>query len=619
MIIIEFGEAELQSLERNSIFIKFPYGSPTFWDDRAKISSFWNRKYNKDTKEWEVPYTEEILAEIQTLFNNDIKYLNERPKQANMEVINKYLDEFDWGKFKPYSYQTEGIKYGLVRRNWILGDTMGLGKSYQTIQLANIYKKRGRIKHCLVICCVNSLKYNWLCEINKFTNESAVILGTRPGKTEKTKDRLYDLSIEETKQQVKDCPHEFFWIINIEKIRATKEESKNGNTVVDAFNEHIKSGELGMIIVDEIHMCRNPKAQQSQMLMKLDNKAIKVGMSGTLVVNNPLNLYVPMRVVGLISQDYWSFSKKYLIKDMFGGVIGFQNMEDLQGILHKSFIRRTKEEVAKDLPPVVFKDEILEMSNEEVRVFNELTKGMQSELEQLSLNKNTLIDLVPQGQLMDKINAPRTVASIITRMRQITTHTGLLSSKIQKSTKFERLKDILDEAKQNGEKVLVFCQFTQAIDIAKEYFKDYDPKIIVGGMGSKVVDVINEHENIDGFSVVFAQTQTLGVGYSLPNTTQVVFLTLLWDYATFEQCYSRCHRITSTKSITVTNLIMKDTYDEVIYNMIYAKKAMGDVIVDMHEIDACIDYIKKLGIEFRGDSIKQSKTLLTEEGKQVYQ
>lgn len=620
MIIIEFGKAELQSLERNSIFIKFPPGSATFWDDRAKISGFWNRKYNPKTKEWEVPYTEEILAEIQALFNDDIQYLNERPKQADMKVIDDYLNAFDWGKFKPYPYQIEGIKYGLLRRNWILGDTMGLGKSFQTIQLANIYKNRGKIKHCLVICCVNSLKYNWLNEIGKFTNESAIILGTRKGKTEKTKNKLYDMSINDTKAQIKDCPEEFFWIINVEKIRASKDEEKAGDTIVDAFNTHIKNGDLGMIIIDEIHMCRNPKAQQSKMLMKLDNEAIKVGMSGTLIVNNPLNLYVPMRVVGLISTDYWSFSNRYMLKDRFGGVYGFQNVEELQKILHKSFIRRTKEEVAKDLPPVVFKDEILEMSNDEVRVFEEIVKGVQNELDQLmQSNENTLIDMIECGGLIDKIDAPTTIMSIITRIRQCTTHTGLLSSKIQKSTKFDRLKDILDEAKQNDEKVLVFCQFTQAIDIAKEYFKDYNPKIIVGGMGEKVMQVVSEHENTEGFSVIFAQTQTLGVGHSLPNTSQVVFLTLLWDYATFEQCYNRCHRITSKKSVTVTNLIMKDTYDECIYDKIYAKKAMGDVIVDMKEIDACMEYIKKLGIDFVGGKVEPLKSLITEDGKQVYQ
>lgn len=606
MIIIEFGKAELQSAERNSIFIKFPYGSPTFNEDLIKIKSYWNRTYHKDTHEWEVPYTEEILLEIQELFNDDIQYINERPKKANMDAIDSFLDTYDWGTFKPYPYQLEGIRYGLQHRNWILGDTMGLGKSFQSIHLANIYRQRGLIKHCLVICGINSLKYNWLNEIRKFTDQDAVILGTRPGKTDRTKNKLYEMSIDETKKQIANCPEEFFWIINVEKLRCSAEELKMKTTLVDYINAQVDDGNLGMTIVDEIHVFRSVKSNQGKMLQKLSNNMIKIGMSGTLVVNNPMNLYVPLKTTGIITTDYWTFSNKYMLKDQFGAVYGFKNMDELKSILHKSFLRRTKEEVAKDLPPVVINNEILEFSKSEQKVFNELVASDVSEIEDIN---SYLFDDKVRSSIIDKVDIPTRLVALITRLRQCTTHTGLISSKIQESTKFERLRDILEEAKQNNEKVLVFCQFTQAIEIAKDYFKEYKPKVIVGGMGSRVMDIVKEHEETEGFSVIFAQTQTLGVGHSLPNTSQVVFLSLLWDYATFEQCYNRCHRITSKKSVIVTNLIIKDTYDECIYDMIYAKKAMGDVLVDMKEIDLCKEYIKRLGISFIGGDVKQNTLL----------
>lgn len=126
MITIEFGKSEKQKLERNSIYIKFPKGSPTFAEDLDKMRGFWNKIYHPDTKEWEVPYTEKILAEIQELYNNDIQYLNEKPRKLDMQAINKYLDSYDWGEFKPYQYQLDGVRYGLQHRNWLLGDTMGL-------------------------------------------------------------------------------------------------------------------------------------------------------------------------------------------------------------------------------------------------------------------------------------------------------------------------------------------------------------------------------------------------------------------------------------------------------------------------------------------------------------
>lgn len=653
MVYIDFGTAEKQRIELNSIYINIPRkweGNQDADDEDIKIKGFWNRSYHPYTESfdkkawWEVPYNEEILEQIKELFGEEnITFLQQPPERKSAKLMDEILEKFDWGDYKPYQYQLDGIRYGLRKRNWILADTMGLGKSYQTIQLANLYSQMDsfyggakKLKHCLVICCINSLKYNWLNEIKKFTNKSAVILGTRYGKTEKTKNKLYDISVEETKEQIRQCPEEFFWIINVEKIRATKEDKKKGGTIIDLFNEHIASGELGMIIIDEIHMCRNPQAQQSDMLVKLGTtevtkkdkngksfkmlepmNVIKIGMSGTLVVNNPLNLYVPMKVVGLISSNYYTFGLRYLIKGRFNEVIGFQNMKELQDILHTAFLRRTKEEVAKDLPPVVFKDEILEMSPEEQKVFDEVGKKVERDIEYIISKDEGLFAEIEQsysGSLLDKIKPPKNVMTIITRLRQVVTHTGLVSTKVLKSTKFERIKDILDEAKMNGEKVLVFCQFTQAIEIAKDYFKDYNPKIIIGGLGDKVMDIVSEHENTEGFSVIFAQTQTLGVGHSLPNTTQVVFLSLLWDYATFEQCYNRCHRITSKKSVTVTNLIMKDTYDEVIYDKIYAKKAIGDVLVDEKEIDAALDYISKLGFKFNMEAAKRSNTLLLDNG-----
>ena len=70
------------------------------------------------------------------------------------------------------------------------------------------------------------------------------------------------MTVEETKQQIQDCPEEFFWVINIEKIRLTDADKKAGTGVVSYLNEHIKSGNLGMVVVDEIHKCKNSQSQQ---------------------------------------------------------------------------------------------------------------------------------------------------------------------------------------------------------------------------------------------------------------------------------------------------------------------------------------------------------------------
>ena len=88
----------------------------------------------------------------------------------------------------------------------------GLGKTLQIITLARYKKLHQNLKHCLIVCGINSLKYNWIKEINKFCkDEKGIILGTKYN----TKGKIVPISVEETKQQIQSCPEEFFWIIKI--------------------------------------------------------------------------------------------------------------------------------------------------------------------------------------------------------------------------------------------------------------------------------------------------------------------------------------------------------------------------------------------------------------------
>ena len=88
----------------------------------------------------------------------------------------------------------------------------GLGKTLEILTLARYKKKHRDLKHCLIVVGLNSLKFNWVKEVEKFCKEEkAIVLGTKTNK----KGKIVNLTIEETKQQIESCPEEFFWIINI--------------------------------------------------------------------------------------------------------------------------------------------------------------------------------------------------------------------------------------------------------------------------------------------------------------------------------------------------------------------------------------------------------------------
>ena len=454
----------------------------------------------------------------------------------------------------------------------------GLGKTLQIISLARYRKEHQGLKHCLIICGVNSLKFNWKREVEKFCkDEEAVILGTRVNRN----GRIVPISKEATIQQIDKCPEQFFWIINIEKIRLTKDEKKAKSGLVHHLNRYIESGELGMIAIDECHKCKNISSSQAQGILELDPKAHKVGMTGTLLVNNPLDLYCPMSFVGLINYNKWTFDNKYVLKDDWGRPIGFQNMEELHEILYKSSIRRTKDLL--DLPPKIYKPEWLEFSPEEWKVMNDI----------MAFEYN--------GKYLDKIDPILDPIVMITRVRQCTVAPELITSNKIPSTKFNRLNDILEEARINGQKVLVFCPFTEALELGMEYCKEYQPKLIKGGMGSKIQETIDAHENTDGFSVIFAQEATLGVGFTLTNTEICVFLSPPWNKATYDQCSDRIHRIGQKKTVQIIDLYIAGTYDEDIYDKLHGKGAMADIVIDGkegEELTEALSYINRMGITF---------------------
>lgn len=585
MITIEFGKAEKQTLENNSMFIKM-YGSD-FRENLEKIKSLWNRTFLKATNEWEVPYS--CYDEVMQLFSTtQIKFLNEPPK-AKPVTDDEILQGLDFNGFNLYDYQLEGVKYGLNHHNFLLLDEQGLGKTLQLITLSRYRKQHENLKHCLIICGINSLKWNWVREIEKFCkDEKAIVLGTRINK----KGKQVPITIEETKQQIDSCPKEFFWIINVERIRLTSEDKKTKNGIVHHFNKLIESKELGMIGIDEIHRLRSVQTSQGQGLMTLDPSANKVGMTGTLLVNNPYDLYCPMSFIGLINYNMWVYEKKFVIKDEYGQVYGYQNMEELHDILYKSSIRRTKDLL--DLPDKIYKQEWLESNKEEQNILEQIY-GSRDKWE------------------CEKVQYPNEILATITRMRQATVCGYLLTEKCKTSTKFDRLKDILEEAQMNNQKVLVFCPFTEVLKFGLSYCSEYKPKLVCGGMGSKIQEVVDEHENTNGFSVIFAQEATLGVGYTLTNTEICVFLSPPWNRATYDQCSDRIHRIGQKHTVQIIDLLMKDTYDELIFKKLHGKGAMSDVVIDGEDINSLQQYFKDMNIEFTPREITSNvpnKTLL---------
>lgn len=183
-------------------------------------------------------------------------------------------------KVELYKHQSEGIEYGLSHNGWLLLDDQGLGKTLQMIYLAESLKKVHNIEHCLIICGVNGLKYNWESEIHKFSDLDCTILGktlTRTG-------RVKFLSVPERLQLLKRPIKEFFVITNLETLQS------------EDFAKAFKSSKnkFGMIVLDEAHKVKSPTSKSGSTLLKLDSPH-NIALTGTLIMNNPENAYVALK------------------------------------------------------------------------------------------------------------------------------------------------------------------------------------------------------------------------------------------------------------------------------------------------------------------------------------
>ena len=217
-----------------SLYISFPYDNNII----SIIKNLPSRKWNTETKEWEVPSDKlDFLKKEFAIYDVDVK--GKIAKKSVAKVPNGF--EF---KTEPFEHQIEGFNYGLQNDRWLLGDEQGLGKTKQVIDIAIAKRLQKGYKHCLIICGVNGLKWNWQREIETHSSEKGHILGQKVLKSGKinigsTKDKIIDLA------NIDKLP--YFLITNVESLR--------DSGIADTISMLCKDKTIGLVAIDEVHKC----------------------------------------------------------------------------------------------------------------------------------------------------------------------------------------------------------------------------------------------------------------------------------------------------------------------------------------------------------------------------
>lgn len=539
-----------ESIECNgdySLFVSFSYNNYIVSVIRELPSKHWN----KDTKEWEIPLNKfNILAE--QLKDFDIKITGEVYKLFEEEEVT--INECGNFNFKtsPFKHQIEGFNYGLTHDRWLLGDEQGLGKTKQVIDIAVAKKDMYGYKHCLIICGVNGLKWNWQNEIKTHSNETGWIIGQRTKRGNKVvigsnKDKLYDLNNVESISS-------YFLITNVETLRDKNISAK--------LSELCANNTISIVAIDEIHKCKNASSQQGKGILKLQSEC-RIAMTGTPLMNTPMDLFIILKWLGYERHSYYAFEKHYCIKGGFGGyeIVGYRYLDELQEQLQNIMLRRLKDEVL-DLPEKVYIDEYVDMTGKQEQVYKEVTAEIKANIDQIKIANNPLAQLI--------------------RMRQATGYTGILSSTIQESAKLDRLEDIVEETIKNGKKVVIFSNWLQMTSpVYDRLSKLYDGVIITGETADADRQLnVNRFQNDDNCKFILGTIGAMGTGLTLTAGTVVVFMDHPWTRAAYDQAVDRCHRIGQKNNITVYNLLCRGTIDERIWEIVNNKGAMSDAIID---------------------------------------
>lgn len=537
--MIEISEIEpIKVSGTSSLSVRFGFNKEIIDVIKGCGGAVWHKKETM----WECPANRlSFLLDNLTYFDDiDFKPLPDKREVIRLKPSLTY-------KTTPFKHQMEAIEYGLNHESWLLLDSPGLGKTMTMIGLAEELKAQKGIEHCLIICGLATLRANWEKEIKTHSDLPYVTIG----KNINSKGNVTWATIDQRAEQLRNKIDEFFIIINIESIRDDR--------VIDAIMH--SSNSFDMVVMDEAHRCKSSQSAQGHNLLKIKSK-YRIGLSGTLILNNALDCYVPLKWIGAEHSTLTNFKSQYCVFGGFGGhqVIGFKNLDVLKDEIDGCSLRRTKD--LMDLPPKVLIDEVVEMTPEHMKFYDDVKKGVKEECEKIELKASNLLALT-------------------TRLRQATTCPSVLTTKRMENSKLERAIELVEEITSQGDKVVVMSTFKEPIYQLSESLKGHKPLIGTGDMKdddvSKNIDLFQKD---DEHKVILCTMSKMGTGITLNRARYMILLDEPWTYALYEQVTDRIHRINNTQSVFIYNLICEKTIDERVARIINQKKAISDFIVD---------------------------------------
>ncbi|MGG0718309.1 DEAD/DEAH box helicase [Robertmurraya massiliosenegalensis] len=430
---------------------------------------------------------------------------------------------------KGYQWMKTLASYGF---GGILADDMGLGKTLQSITyIQSVVDEIRKSSRPVLIVCPSSVTYNWLSEIKKFTPgiEAVVMDGGRKQRTS-----LYD-------------------------------ELKNTDVFITSYTllrkdlNLLEREKFHTVFFDEAQSFKNPTTQTAKAVKKIQAH-YRFALTGTPVENS--------------SEELWSIYH-VVFPELFRGLKSYANLTSKQ-IARRTrpfLLRRMKEDVLEELPEKIALQESVDLVNEQKKLYAAyLAKLRHDTLKHL--DKDTI-----------RKNRIRILAGL-TRLRQICCHPALFVDGYKgRSAKFEKLMQIVEEAKLTGRRVLIFSQFTKMLDlIGRELAEKGEAYFYLDGNTPseeriEICNRFNQGEN----SFFLISLKAGGTGLNLTGADTVILYDIWWNPAVEEQAADRAHRIGQENTVKVIKLISRGTIEEKMDQLQDKKRHLIDELVKSSE------------------------------------
>ncbi|MGC4035547.1 MAG: DEAD/DEAH box helicase [Chitinophagaceae bacterium] len=476
--------------------------------DESELSVQLEEKYDK-LKEFN------NIQEIDPPYN--LKMILRPYQVAGFQWLN-YLKDIKWGG--------------------ILADDMGLGKTIQALSFMQYYKTENEALKALVVC-PTTLIYNWENEIKKFTPNLTYHIHHGGGRTREREEMLkYD--------------------ITITTYGTLRSDIKLLTTI--AFD---------YVILDESQAIKNPASKVTKAACLLNAKN-RLCMSGTPLQNNTFDVFAQMHFLNpgmLGSMEF--FRQEFAIPiDKLGEP---ERKEHLKKVLYPFILRRTKEQVAKDLPEKIETVLFCEMEDEQRKIYDAYRNDFRDQI---------LGTIATQGIQRSQL----TILQGLMKLRQICDSPAILNETEKfpnHSIKLEELARELSEDMSNH-KALVFSQFLGMLALIRTKLEELEIKYEYFDGSTSAPDrekAIQSFQNDDSVRVFLISLKAGGVGLNLTAADYVYIVDPWWNPAVEQQAIDRTHRIGQTKNIFAYRMICKDTIEDKILQLQDKKKALAKELI----------------------------------------